>query len=86
MGGGVGLSINAKYRVVTEDTLFAMPETQIGLFPDVGATHFLSRLPHNLGAFLCLTGHRIKVSKTLFFEVYLKKVRCYKKECIFPLS
>ena len=45
MGGGVGLSVHGKFRVATETSLFAMPETAIGLFPDVGGGHFLSRLP-----------------------------------------
>ncbi|KYN03607.1 3-hydroxyisobutyryl-CoA hydrolase, mitochondrial, partial [Cyphomyrmex costatus] len=60
MGGGVGLSIHGKYRIATEKTLFAMPETAIGLFPDVGATYFLSRLKGRLGLYLGLTGHRLK--------------------------
>ncbi|XP_012283479.1 3-hydroxyisobutyryl-CoA hydrolase, mitochondrial isoform X2 [Orussus abietinus] len=60
MGGGVGLSVHGKYRVATERTLFAMPETAIGLFPDVGATYVLPKLKDNLGIFLGLTGHRLK--------------------------
>jgi len=60
MGGGVGLSVHGKYRIATEKTLFAMPETAIGLFPDVGATYFLSRLKRKLGIYLGLTGHRLK--------------------------
>jgi len=60
MGGGVGLSVHGKYRIATEKTLFAMPETAIGLFPDVGATYFLSRLKGKLGIYLGLTGHRLK--------------------------
>lgn len=60
MGGGVGLSIHGKYRVATEKTLFAMPETAIGLFPDVGATYFLPRLKGKLGLYLGLTGYRLK--------------------------
>ncbi|CAF4070865.1 unnamed protein product [Rotaria sordida] len=59
MGGGCGLSIHGPFRVATEKTIVAMPETAIGLFPDVGASHFLSRLPNNLGVFLGLTGHRL---------------------------
>lgn len=60
MGGGVGLSVHGKYRVATEKTLFAMPETAIGLFPDVGGGYFLPRLQGKLGLFLALTGHRLK--------------------------
>ncbi|KAM7477930.1 hypothetical protein LguiA_026143 [Lonicera macranthoides] len=59
MGGGAGISMHAKFRVVTEKTVFAMPEVSIGLFPDVGASHFLSRLPGFLGEYLGLTGARI---------------------------
>ncbi|XP_058467385.1 3-hydroxyisobutyryl-CoA hydrolase, mitochondrial [Malaya genurostris] len=60
MGGGVGLSVHGKYRVATERTMFAMPETAIGLFPDVGGGYFLPRLPGKLGLFLGLTGYRLK--------------------------
>lgn len=60
MGGGVGLSVHGKYRVATETTLFAMPETAIGLFPDVGGSYFLPRLYGKLGLYLGLTGHRLK--------------------------
>ena len=52
--------MNGRYRVATEKTLLAMPETAIGLFPDCGVGHFLSRLPNNLGTFLGLTGNRLK--------------------------
>ncbi|XP_065076165.1 3-hydroxyisobutyryl-CoA hydrolase, mitochondrial [Ochlerotatus camptorhynchus] len=60
MGGGVGLSVHGKYRVATERTMFAMPETAIGLFPDVGGGHFLPRLQGKLGLYLGLTGFRLK--------------------------
>lgn len=60
MGGGVGVSVHGKYRVATETTLFAMPETAIGLFPDVGGSYFLPRLYGKLGLYLGLTGHRLK--------------------------
>lgn len=60
MGGGVGLSVHAPFRVVTEKTLFAMPETDIGFFPDVGGTYFLSRLDGELGPYLGLTSSRLK--------------------------
>ncbi|XP_034705033.1 3-hydroxyisobutyryl-CoA hydrolase 1-like isoform X2 [Vitis riparia] len=59
MGGGAGLSMNSMFRVVTENTVFAMPEGQIGLFPDVGASYFLSRLPGYFGEYLGLTGVRL---------------------------
>ncbi|GGB64674.1 enoyl-CoA hydratase/isomerase family protein [Blastomonas aquatica] len=59
MGGGVGLSQPARYRIATENTRFAMPETGIGLFPDVGGGWFLSRLPGRTGQFLALTGARL---------------------------
>lgn len=62
MGGGVGVSVHGKYRVATEKTLFAMPETAIGLFCDVGGSHVLSRLENNLGVMLGLTGYRLKGS------------------------
>lgn len=55
VGGGVGLSIGAPFRVATEKTMFAMPETKIGFCPDVGASFFLSRLDGELGTYLALT-------------------------------
>ncbi|KAI1289457.1 3-hydroxyisobutyryl-CoA hydrolase, mitochondrial [Halotydeus destructor] len=60
MGGGVGLSVHGAFRVATEKAVFAMPETAIGFFPDVGGSHFLPRLPGKLGLFLGLTGHRLE--------------------------
>lgn len=65
MGGGVGVSVHGRYRVATEKTLFAMPETAIGLFPDVGGSIFLPRLPGQLGVYLGLTGARLKGYDTL---------------------
>ena len=59
MGGGVGIAMPCKYRVATENTRFAMPETGIGLFPDVGGGWYLSRLPGRVGQFLALTGARL---------------------------
>ena len=56
MGGGMGLSQGAKLRIVTEHTKMAMPETNIGLFPDVGGGYFLSRCPGHVGEYLALTG------------------------------
>lgn len=60
MGGGVGVAILGRYRVATERTVFAMPETGVGMFPDVGGTYFLPRLPGELGMYLALTGARLK--------------------------
>ncbi|WP_213268489.1 enoyl-CoA hydratase/isomerase family protein [Hyphomonas sp.] len=60
MGGGVGLSVHGSHRIATERTLFAMPETGIGLFPDVGGGWFLPRLEGQLGTWLALTGARLK--------------------------
>ncbi|MEZ5996350.1 MAG: enoyl-CoA hydratase/isomerase family protein [Hyphomonadaceae bacterium] len=60
MGGGVGISMPAKFRVATERTTFAMPETGIGLFPDVGGGWYLPRLPSQIGLWLALTGARLK--------------------------
>ncbi|KNC79694.1 hypothetical protein SARC_07921 [Sphaeroforma arctica JP610] len=62
MGGGVGVSVHGRYRVATEKTLFAMPETAIGLVPDVGGGHFLPRLKGELGMYLALTGNRLKAA------------------------
>ena len=59
MGGGVGISCPCKYRIATERTVFAMPETSIGLFPDVGAGRYLSRLRGRVAQFLALTGARL---------------------------
>lgn len=65
MGGGVGLSVHGSHRVATERLLFAMPETAIGLFPDVGGGYFLSRCPGGTGMFLALTGARLKAADAL---------------------
>ena len=58
MGGGIGVSVHGAYRVASEHAMFAMPETAIGFFPDVGASYFLPRLPGALGLYLGLTGTR----------------------------
>ncbi|XP_054371327.1 3-hydroxyisobutyryl-CoA hydrolase, mitochondrial isoform X1 [Molothrus ater] len=60
MGGGVGVSVHGHFRVATEKTVFAMPETAIGLFPDVGGGYFLPRLSGKIGYYLALTGCRLK--------------------------
>jgi enoyl-CoA hydratase len=66
MGGGAGISVNSAYRIATERTLFAMPETGIGLFPDVGATRFLNRCPGQVGRYLGLSGARLKAADALY--------------------
>ena len=66
MGGGVGISIPPRYRVATENTRFAMPETGIGLFPDVGGSWYLSRLPGRTGQYLVLTGARLDGAECLW--------------------
>ncbi len=65
MGGGVGVCVHGSHRVATERTLVALPETQIGLFPDVGSSHFLPRLPGALGLYLGLTGARLKAADAI---------------------
>ncbi|HLY55245.1 MAG TPA: enoyl-CoA hydratase/isomerase family protein [Stellaceae bacterium] len=60
MGGGVGMSVNGRFRVATENTLFAMPETGIGMIPDVGGTRILRACPGRIGLYLGLTGARLK--------------------------
>ena len=59
MGGGVGLSVHAPIRIATERTVFAMPETTIGFFPDVGGSFFLPRLEGRIGTYLALTSERL---------------------------
>lgn len=66
MGGGVGIALPCRYRVATENTRFAMPETAIGLFPDVGGGWYLSRLPGRLGHFVALTGARLDGAECKF--------------------
>ena len=65
MGGGVGLSVHGSFRVATERTRVGMPETTIGLFPDVGGGWFLSRLPGETGTWLALTGLPVSVGDCL---------------------
>ncbi len=69
MGGGVGVSIHGSHRIVTENTLFAMPEAAIGLIPDVGGSYFLPRFPGATGLYLGLTGARLKGADTLYVGI-----------------
>jgi len=70
MGGGVGISEPALVRIATERTTYAMPETGIGLFPDVGGGWFLPRLPGQTGVWLALTGARLKAADTVFLGIH----------------
>lgn len=69
MGGGVGVSVHGTHRVATEGTVFAMPETGIGMLPDVGGTYFLPRLPGRIGLYLALTGARMKAADCCYTGV-----------------
>ncbi|WP_415237036.1 enoyl-CoA hydratase/isomerase family protein [Sneathiella sp.] len=69
MGGGVGVSVHGSHCIATERTLFAMPESGIGLFPDVGGTYFLPRCPGEIGMYLGLTGARLKAADTVYAGV-----------------
>lgn len=66
MGGGMGLAVHSSHCVVTETTMMAMPETVLGLFPDVGAMWFLSRCPGSVGRYLGLTGARLGAADALW--------------------
>ncbi|OUR76377.1 enoyl-CoA hydratase [Alphaproteobacteria bacterium 46_93_T64] len=66
MGGGVGVSVHGSHRIATERTMFAMPESGIGLFPDVGGTYFLPRCPGEVGMYLGLTGNRLKAADSIY--------------------
>ncbi|KAI8423932.1 hypothetical protein MSG28_002603 [Choristoneura fumiferana] len=85
MGGGLGLSVHGRYRVATEKTVIAMPETKIGLFPDVGGSYFLPRLQVNLGLYLGLTGDRLKgkdVVKSGIATHFVPSSRLYELETL----
>ena len=69
MGGGMGISQGAALRIVTERTKMAMPETAIGLFPDVGGGYFLSRCPGHVGEWLALTGDTIGAGDAIAFDL-----------------
>jgi enoyl-CoA hydratase/carnithine racemase len=66
MGGGVGVSVHGSHRAVSENVTFAMPETAIGFFPDIGGSFFLPRLPGELGTYLALTGARLKAADLIY--------------------
>ncbi len=66
MGGGVGVSVHARHRVACEATMLAMPETGIGLFPDVGGSYFLPRMPGATGMYIALTGDRLRPTDCVY--------------------
>jgi enoyl-CoA hydratase/carnithine racemase len=69
MGGGVGVSVHGSHRIATEKFTFAMPETGIGFFPDVGGSYFLPRCPGKTGIYCGLTGARLKAADALYIGV-----------------
>jgi enoyl-CoA hydratase len=69
MGGGVGVSIHGERRIAGDNTLFAMPETGIGFYPDVGGSYFLPRLPGKIGTWMALTGARLNASDAIYCGV-----------------
>src|SRR3546814_15771482 len=83
MGGGLGLSIHGSHRVVSEDLRMAMPETVLGLFPDVGGTWFLNRCPGAIGRYLALTGVSIGAADALMAGLATRsEERRVGKECV----
>ena len=69
IGGGIGLAAACSHRIVTENSMYAMPEVTIGLYPDVAASWFFNRMPANIGMYLGLTGSRLNASDTLFCKL-----------------
>ena len=69
MGGGVGVSVHGSHRIASEATMFAMPETGIGLFPDVGGAYFLPRLPGEIGMYMAMTGARMRAADCIHARI-----------------
>jgi enoyl-CoA hydratase/carnithine racemase len=69
MGGGVGIAVHGSHRIATERTMLAMPETGLGLFPDVGGGYFLPRLPGAMGMYLALTGQRVLAADCCYLGI-----------------
>jgi enoyl-CoA hydratase len=82
MGGGVGISMPARFRIATENTTYAMPETGIGLFPDVGGGWYLPRKPGQIGMWLALTGARLKAADCLIAGIATHYVEAAKLEAL----
>ncbi len=83
MGGGVGVSVNGRYRVGTPAMRFAMPEVGIGFFPDVGATFFLPRFPGAYGRYCALTGARLKQAEAAACGVITHRIDADRLEALF---
>jgi enoyl-CoA hydratase len=75
MGGGVGISVYGSHCVATENLVFAMPETRIGFFPDVGSSYWLSRLPQQMGRYIGLTGARLTADDCVALGIIHCKVQ-----------
>lgn len=69
MGGGIGVAVHGRYRVAGGTAMFAMPETGIGFFPDVGGSYFLPRCPGEIGLYLGLTGARLAIADALYAKI-----------------
>ncbi len=80
MGGGVGLSIYGDHRLATDNSKFAMPESAIGFFPDVGGSYFLSNLPGNIGKYIGLTGEVLGLNELIFFGLATRYFKSNKIE------
>lgn len=82
MGGGMGLLSASSHRVVTETSRLAMPEVTIGLYPDVGASWFLNRLPHAIGRFLALTGSPVNARDALWLGLADRRIESSQREAL----
>ncbi len=69
MGGGIGIMNGCSFRIVTENSMLAMPEISIGLFPDVGGTYFLNKMPKHIGLFFALSGARIGAGDAIYLKM-----------------
>lgn len=76
MGGGVGLSVHAPFRIATERTKMAMPETGIGFFPEVGGSFFLPRMDGKLGIYMALTGEMLTGVNALYAIGFKLTLHC----------
>lgn len=82
MGGGFGIAGHAKYKIIAENSVFAMPETRIGFFPDIGSMYHLTRMPHNIGLFLAVTGATINADDMHFCGIGQYSATLPKKDII----